>query len=105
MGASRSGRIKNAADLDALSLSVWSRFEIWPASEPQYAMSERDPAGFAQRYAELLRKGFYAAPEDLLRSFFGRGLSQQERADACMTILQRRIEMLGKAYKTIDAAH
>jgi oligoendopeptidase F len=130
------GRIKNAADLDALSLSVWSQFEIWPASEPQYAhiwatkalmyedplylvnylyagllatqmfdMAERDPSGFPQRYAELLRKGFQAAPEDLLRSFFGRSLSQQERVDACMNILQRRIEALGKTYKTIDAAH
>ncbi len=130
------GRIKNAADLDALSLSVWSRFEIWPASEPQYAhiwatkdlmyedplylvnylyagllatqmfdLAERDPSGFAQRYAELLREGFHAAPEDLLRSFFGRSLSQREMVDACMSILQRRIELLGKTYKTIDAAH
>ena len=31
------GRINNAADLDGLSLSVWSRYEIWPALEPELA--------------------------------------------------------------------
>jgi oligoendopeptidase F len=31
------GTIKNAADLDALTLSIWSRYEIWPASDPQLA--------------------------------------------------------------------
>jgi hypothetical protein len=58
-----------------------------------------------------LLKGFYAAPRELLRNFFGRRLSQQERVDACMNILQRRIDMLAEIYKkidavrTIDAAH
>jgi oligoendopeptidase F len=31
------GQIKNAADLDALTLSIWSKYEIWPASEPKMA--------------------------------------------------------------------
>ncbi|WP_165973530.1 M3 family metallopeptidase [Luteibacter rhizovicinus] len=31
------GTIKNAADLDALTLSTISRFEIWPARDPQLA--------------------------------------------------------------------
>jgi oligoendopeptidase F len=31
------GKIKNAADLDALSLSIWSKYEIWPALEPELA--------------------------------------------------------------------
>jgi oligoendopeptidase F len=31
------GRINNAADLDALSLSIWSKYEIWPALEPELA--------------------------------------------------------------------
>ena len=29
---------------------------------------ERDPSGFPNRYADLLRRGFYASPEELLRS-------------------------------------
>jgi oligoendopeptidase F len=28
-------RIRDTADFDALTLSIWSKFEIWPASEPQ----------------------------------------------------------------------
>ena len=28
------GRINNAADLDALTLSIWTKYEIWPESEP-----------------------------------------------------------------------
>jgi oligoendopeptidase F len=31
------GKIKNAADLDALSLSIWNKYEIWPALEPELA--------------------------------------------------------------------
>jgi oligoendopeptidase F len=29
--------IRNAADLDKLSLSIWGKYETWPASEPEYA--------------------------------------------------------------------
>jgi len=32
-----SGRIKNAADLDALTLAIWDKYEIWPAAQPQLA--------------------------------------------------------------------
>jgi oligoendopeptidase F len=31
------GRITDTADFDALTLSIWSKYEIWPASEPQLA--------------------------------------------------------------------
>ena len=130
------GRIRNAADLDALSLSIWNQYEIWPASEPQFAhvwiskslmfqdplylvnylyagllatkmfdMIKHDPAGFRSRYAELLRKGFYAPPQELLRTFFGRELTQQELVDDGMEILQQHIDALAQTYKAIDAAH
>jgi oligoendopeptidase F len=130
------GRVKNAADLDALSGSVWGRYEIWPASEPQYAHVwvtkslmyedplylvnylyagllatemfdgvERDPSGFPKRYADLLRRGFYASPEELMRSFFGRRLSQKEMVDDCMNILKRRVDELAAAYGKIHAEH
>jgi oligoendopeptidase F len=128
------GRIRNATDLDALSLSIWSRYEIWPASEPQLAhiwttkslmyqdplylvnylyagllatkmfdMVKHNPAGFRKRYEDLLRKGFYAPPADLLRSFFGRDLPQQELVDDGMNILKERINALAESYKRIDA--
>lgn len=130
------GRIKTAADLDALSASIWGKYEIWPATEPQYAhiwatkslmyedplylvnylyaglvatqmldAAEHDPSGFPKRYADLLRKGFYAPPEELLRSFFGRRLSQQEQVEACMRVLERRIDALAETYKKADAVH
>ncbi|HEY2677490.1 MAG TPA: M3 family metallopeptidase [Steroidobacteraceae bacterium] len=128
------GKIKNAADLDALSLSIWGKYEIWPATEPQYAhiwvtksllfedplylvnylyagllatkmfdMVTHDPAEFQKRYADLLRKGFYAPPKELLRVFFGRDLSQQQLVDDGMAILKRQLDTLAEAYRTVDA--
>ena len=129
-----SGRIKKAADLDELSLSVWSKYEIWPSSEPQYShiwmtkslmyedplylvnylyagllatkmfdMVQNHPADFQKRYGELLRKGFYAPPKDLLRTFFGRELTQRELVDDGMAILKREVDALAEAYRQIDA--
>jgi oligoendopeptidase F len=130
------GRINNAADLDALSMSIWSKYEIWPDLEPEFAhiwttkslmvedplylvnylyagllatklfdMSQRDPADFQTRYADLLRKGFYAPPAELLRTFFGRELSQQQLVDDSMNILQARIKALAEIYKKSDTQH
>ena len=31
------GTIKNAVDLDTLTFSIWSKYELWPASDPQLA--------------------------------------------------------------------
>lgn len=130
------GRIRDTADFDALTLSVLSKYEIWPASEPQLArtwiskrlmiqdplyqvnylyagllatkmfdMVKRDPAGFQKRYLDLLRSGFYAPPEQLLRKFFGRELSQRELVEDSMSILQQRIESLAVLYKKLDSKH
>jgi oligoendopeptidase F len=127
------GRVKDTADLDALTLSIWNNYEIWPASEPQFAhawisdrlmvqdplyqvnylyagllatkmfdMVKHDPAAFRNRYLDLLRNGFYAAPEQLLRRFFGRELSQRELVDDSMNILQQRIQSLAELYKKLD---
>jgi oligoendopeptidase F len=128
------GHIKNAADLDALTLSIWSKYEIWPALEPQLAhtwitkglmvqdplylvnylysgllatkmfdMLKTDPANFQKHYAALLRQGFHAPPEELLRSLFGRDLSQQQLVDDGMNILQKRVSSLAEVYKKIEA--
>jgi oligoendopeptidase F len=128
------GHIKNAADLDALTLSIWSKYDIWPGLEPRLAhtwitksllvqdplylvnylyagllgtkmfdMLKQDPASFQKHYAALLRKGFYAPPEELLRSFFGRDLSQRQLVDDGMIILQQRVSSLAEVYKKIEA--
>jgi oligoendopeptidase F len=127
------GQIKNAADLDALTLSIWSKYEI-PPLEPQLAhtwmtkqlmvqdplylvnylyagllatkmldMLKQDPASFQKHYAALLREGFHAPPEELLRSFFGRDLSQRQLVDDGMNILQQRVSSLAEVYKKIEA--
>jgi len=127
------GQIKNAADLDALTLSIWNKYEIWPALEPELAhtwatksllvqdplylvnylyagllatkmfdMSKHDAAAFQKRYADLLRNGFYAQPEELLRTFFGRDLPQHALVEDGMNILQQRMESLAKVYKRIE---
>jgi len=130
------GQINNAADLDALTLSILKKYEIWPALEPELAHTwalkslmvqdplylvnylysgllatkmfdalERHPAVFQQRYADLLRKGFYAPPEELLRTLFGRDLSQQQLVDDSMKILEARIGALGAIYRKIETTH
>jgi oligoendopeptidase F len=128
------GQIKNAADLDALTLSIWSKYDIWAPLEPQLAhtwitknlliqdplylvnylyagllatkmfdMLKQDPASFQKRYAALLRNGFYAPPEDLLRNLFGRDLSQRQLVDDGMNILQQRVSSLAEIYRKIEA--
>jgi oligoendopeptidase F len=128
------GRIKNAADLDSLSLALWREYELWPAMETQYAhvwitkslmyedplylvnylyagllatkmfdMVTHDAAGFQKRYTALLRAGFYAPPQELLRTFFGRDLSQQQLVEDGMGTLQSRLDELAEAYRRLDA--
>jgi oligoendopeptidase F len=128
------GKIRNAADFDALTLSIWSKYEIWPPLEPQLAhtwstkkllvqdplylvnylyagllatkmfdMLKRDPASFQKHYTALLREGFHTAPDGLLRSFFGRDLSQRQLVEDGMNILQQRVSSLAEVYKKIEA--
>ena len=82
----------------------------FPASAPkdakalaEYLARAEDLLAQLQRHAELLRKGFYAPPKDLLRTFFGRDLSQRELVDDGMDTLKRRLDALAEAYKKIDA--
>jgi oligoendopeptidase F len=128
------GQIKNAADLDALTQSIWSKYEVWPSLEPQLAhtwtskglmfqdplylvnylysgllatkmfdLLKQDPASFQKRYAALLRGGFHAPPEELLRNFFGRDLPQRQLVDDGMQILQQRVSSLAAVYQKIEA--
>ena len=128
------GQIKNAADLDALTLSIWSKYEIWAALEPQLAHTwitkkllvqdplylvnylyagllatkmfdtlKQEPVSFQKRYVTLLREGFHAPPQELLRGLFGRDLSQRQLVDDGMNILQQRISALAEVYKRIEA--
>jgi oligoendopeptidase F/glycerophosphoryl diester phosphodiesterase len=128
------GQIKTAADLDQLSMGVWSKYETWPALEPELAhiwitrslmvqdplylvnylyagllatkmfdMAKREPAAFQVHYAKLLRNGFDAPPDELLRSFFGQDFSQRQLVDDGMRILEQRIQTLAAIYRKTDA--
>jgi oligoendopeptidase F len=68
-------------------------------------MVKHDPVDFQKRYAILLRNGFYAPPAELLRTFFGQDLSQQQLVADTMSILQARIQPLAELYKKSDAKH
>ena len=70
-----------------------------------FDMLSRDPATFQKRYADLLRKGFYAPPAQLLRGFFGHEMTQRELVDDSMRILQQRIDALSATYAKIDKQH
>jgi oligoendopeptidase F len=62
-------------------------------------MVQNHPADFQKRYNEMLRKGFYAPPKDLLRTFFGRDLTQRVLVDDGMAILKREVDALAEAYR------
>jgi oligoendopeptidase F len=127
------GRIHTAADLDALTLSIWNKYEKYP-SEPEFAhmwmakstmfqdplylvnylyagllatkmfdMVQHDPADFQKRYLSLLREGYSAPPEKLLSKFFGREMSQRELVDDSMRILQQRVQSLASIYEKLDS--
>ncbi|MFC5743117.1 M3 family metallopeptidase [Dyella tabacisoli] len=127
------GKLKNASDLDALTLATMSKYEIWPAYEPQlahtwmtkrlmyqdplylvnylyagllatkmFAMAQHDPADFQRRYMALLRNGFNAPPEDMLRTFFGRDVLPREWVADDMAVLKQKIQVLERIYKQIE---
>ena len=70
-----------------------------------FDMVTHDAAGFQKRYTALLRAGFYAPPQELLRTFFGRDLSQQQLVEDGMGTLQSRLDELAEAYRRLDAKH
>jgi oligoendopeptidase F len=126
------GKIKNAADIDALTTAIWREYEIWPASDPQLAhhwitrpLMIQDPlyqvnylyAGtlaikmfdmamhdpaFQRRYMDLLQEGFHASSAELLNKFFRRDLSQHELIDDDMKIIDQEIRVLGGIYNHLD---
>jgi oligoendopeptidase F len=70
-----------------------------------FDMVNQDPAAFQKRYTQLLREGFYAPPEQLLRTFFGRDLSPQQVVNDDMVVLERRIKALADVYRVIEKKH
>lgn len=117
------GRIKNAADLDALTLDIVGRYES--AAPPQrahtwmtkrlmyqdplylvnylyagllatkmYEQVRHDPAAFGKRYAAFLRGGYDAPPDVLLRRLFGKDVPVRQLVEDDMRVLTERIKTL-----------
>ncbi|HJT16685.1 MAG TPA: M3 family metallopeptidase, partial [Thermoanaerobaculia bacterium] len=113
------GTIRTAADLDRLTESVYSKFSINP--DPQrwmsirlmyedpfydinyvyggivglrlYAMYRRDAAAFAPKYVAMMRNGYTAPPNALLRKFFGFDLN--DPLEPVFALLRERIHSTG----------
>lgn len=63
---------------------------------------QRDPKGFQLRYHKLLSQGFYADPQALLDSFFGKPVSQSQMVAGAAEIFAKRVAQLEQVYKEMD---
>ena len=116
------GTIHTADDLDALTMRVYSRYTIAPSNDRWmhvrlmyedpfydfnyviggvialrlYAMERADPADFAKRYVAMMRGGYDAPAETLLKKFFGIDLDDPKLLDPALDLLRERVEELGR---------
>lgn len=67
-----------------------------------YEQAHRDPADFGRRYAALLRNGFNAPADKLIRKFMGFGLDNQALLRSALELMQQRTIELVLAYKHLN---
>jgi oligoendopeptidase F len=65
-----------------------------------YALYTRDPNNFAPKYIALLKNGFDAPPNDLLKRFLDVDLNDPSLVTDAMTILEAKIDLLEKNYQS-----
>ncbi|MGB8683536.1 MAG: hypothetical protein WCD12_11695 [Candidatus Binatus sp.] len=63
-----------------------------------YEMSEADPKEFAKRYAALLREGFDAPANDLIRKNMGFSLDGDSLLDGALKFVEAQTSQLQEAY-------
>lgn len=125
----RSGKIKTADDLDALSQRIFARFSAtgrgdefktrWmtislmyedPFYDANYvygsllalkfyAMYRRDPEHFVPRYLALMKNGFDGPPKVLLKRFLDLDLNDPMLLTNALSIVEEKVNLLEKAYK------
>jgi oligoendopeptidase F len=124
----RSGNIKGADDLDALSQRTYARYSSEPADELKtrwmtislmyedpfydinyvygallalnfYAMYLRDPEHFVPRYIALMRNGFDAPPTVLLKRFLDLDLHDPRLIANALSVLEDKVNLLEKSYQ------
>jgi len=125
----RNGSIKTADDLDALSQRIYSRFLLTDKSDEFknkwmnitlmyedpfydinyvygsllalnfYAMYLKDPAHFIPRYIALMKNGFDAPPEVLLKRSLNLDINDPRLLDTALGVLERKVTLLEQSYK------
>lgn len=68
-----------------------------------YEMYRRDPQDFVPRYTALLRNGFNAPPEVLLKRFLKIDLRDSRLLPDVLKIIEEKINLLEKSYQESDA--
>ncbi|RKR83366.1 oligopeptidase F [Mucilaginibacter gracilis] len=67
-----------------------------------YEQAHRDPTDFGRRYAALLRNGFDASADELIRKFMGFGLDNQALLRSALELMQQRTKELASLYKELN---
>lgn len=67
-----------------------------------YEHAHRDPADFGRRYAALLRNGFDAPADELIRKFMGFGLDNQALLRSALELMERRTKELAMLYQKLN---
>ncbi len=122
------GKIKNADDLDKVTIEVDSKFSNFPATTPElrnrwatvslmyedplydvnyvyggllalkyYQLYQTDREHFVPRYIALLKNGFDAAPDVLLKKFLAIDLFSPQLLIDDMSVLNARLDELENA--------
>jgi len=64
-----------------------------------YEMYSRDPDHFVPRYIALMRNGFNASPEQLLKRFLDIDLRDPSLISNAITMIETKINVLEKIYQ------
>jgi len=124
----KQGTIKNADDLDTLSQKIYSRYLLQPKDELKtkwmtvslmyedpfydinyiygallalnfYQMYLRDPQHFVPRYIALMKNGFNAPPEILLKRFLDLDLNDPRLIGNALRVVEDKVNLLEKTYQ------
>jgi oligoendopeptidase F len=64
-----------------------------------YQMYTKDPKDFASRYIALMRNGFDAPPEILLKRFLGVDVHDPHLLSDALNIIEAKVKLLEKSYQ------
>ena len=126
--------IKGANDLDKLSQQIYGRYSLEPSESLKtrwmsvrlmfedpfydanyiyggllalnfYEMYLENSQDFVPRYIALMRNGFDASPEILLKRFLGMNLHDPGLTTKAFQVVEDKLNMLERAYKNTDSQH